>query len=290
MRQLLIACLLLLVGSVVAGARAEELQRSVTVSAQSEIVVKPDEVLIDFVVSSQHKELLAARSTNDQVTESVFQITHQLELTPENVKVTDLEVSPVRDRYGSLVGYSVGRSITVRIHRFSIIEDFIAGLLDAGVTDIERLKFQVRDQRPHQREARRLAFEYAREKATHLAELSGLVLGDVITVDEDVQHNEDSGGGGGMGGFGGFGGVSSVSPRPSDDAVVATSGSDAAPRAEQSVFRTVAFQEQTPKTSEAGPDDTKLLAPGVARLNATVTVKFELRKPRAETDAPSRRP
>ncbi len=44
MRQLLIACLLLLAGSVVAGARAEELQRSVTVSAQSEIVVKPFEL------------------------------------------------------------------------------------------------------------------------------------------------------------------------------------------------------------------------------------------------------
>ena len=53
--------------------------------------------------------------------------------------------------------------------------------------------------------------------------------------------------------------------------------------------RIAAFQEQTPKTSEAGTDGAKLLAPGVARLNATVTVKFELRKPRAETDAPSRR-
>lgn len=54
------------------------------------------------------------------------------------------------------------------------------------------LKLQVRDQRKHQVEARRLAVEYARDKAVHLAELNQMKLGAAVSITEDVEYNGDA--------------------------------------------------------------------------------------------------
>ena len=195
--------MLFLAATALAQERTDREERTVAVSARSEVVVPPDQVLIDFTVATKDAALTEARNANDRITQSVFQIVHQLEIPAENFQVTDLAVSPVTNRSGVPDGYNVNRSFTVRIEKFAVIEPFVGALIDAEVTRIDQLRFQVRDQRPHLREARRQAFEYAREKAQELAELSQMELGDVISFDEDVQNNYDADGGGGMGGFGG---------------------------------------------------------------------------------------
>ena len=111
----------------------------------------------------------------------------------------------------------------MRIQKFAAIEPFVGALIDAEVTRIDRLRFQVRDQRPHLRERRRQAFEYAREKAQELAELGQMELGDVILVEEGVQDNYDADGQGG--GMGGFGGVVHATPRRSETEIVPVAAS-----------------------------------------------------------------
>ncbi len=62
---------------------------------------------------------------------------------------------------------------------------------------MNRLHFRVSNQREHQFAARKQAVTYAREKAEHLTELTGMQLGSPIRIEEDVEHNWDAGGFGG---------------------------------------------------------------------------------------------
>ncbi|MHB0955198.1 MAG: SIMPL domain-containing protein [Pirellulaceae bacterium] len=283
--------MLFLAATALAQEKTDQEERTVAVSARSEVVVPPDQVLIDFTVATKEEALTDARNANDKITRSVFQIVHQLEIPAEDFQVTDLTVSLDRDRWGVPDGYKVNRSFSVRIQKFAVIEPFVGALIDADVTRIDQLRFQVRDQRPHLREARRQAFEYAREKAQELAELSQMELGDVISVDEDVQYNYDADGGGGMGGMGGFGGVVRATPQRGDaETVPVRSEPASAPRLAHAGLYRVSFPLAPQDQAAASADALELLAPGVARLNAEIHVKFELRKPERAIAHPTRRP
>jgi uncharacterized protein YggE len=264
----------------------ESPQRRVSVSARSMVVTPPDQVQIRFAVHTEDRKLPVARAANDDLTRAVFNMLDQLQIPREDVQVTNLTVERARNDYRVLMDYEVDRSFSVRVRKFELIEPFLSGLFDTGVTDIDDLTFELRDQRPQLREARRKAFEYAKEKATELADLSGLVLGDVISVDEKVQYNYDVEGAGGMGGMGGFGGVTRLEPRPdSQDSVpVQQQPAVTPPRKMPTVYR-VAFPMQqnepltgTPDTQTQSRTELELLAPGVVRLDAIVNVTFEMHK------------
>ena len=103
--------MLFLAATALAQEKTDREERTVAVSARSEVVVPPDQVLIDFTVATKKKDLTEARNANDTITQSVFQIVHQLEIPAEDFQVTDLAVSPDTNQWGVLVGYTVNRVV-----------------------------------------------------------------------------------------------------------------------------------------------------------------------------------
>ncbi len=265
----------------------ESPQRQVSVSARSMVVTPPDQVQIRFAVHTANRKLPLARAANDDLTRAVLNMLDQLKIPREDVQVTNLTVERARNDYRELLDFNVSRSFCVRVRKFELIEPFLSGLFDTGVTEIDDLTFELRDQRPQLREARRQAFDYAKEKATELADLSGLVLGDVISVDEKVQYNYGVEGAGGMGGMGGFGGVTRLEPRPdSRESLPVQQQPAVTPSRKMPTVYRVAFpmQQHEPVTDApaAQPRPTpelELLAPGVVELDAIVNVTFEMHKP-----------
>ncbi len=250
-------------------AAADEIRRQVTVSAQSEVTVEPDEALIQFTVGTMDVDLAQAKALNDEITAAALEVCKEQQIPPELVKILDFDLAPRHDRSGTRIGYGVNRTFEIRIHDFDVIQPFIYGLIEAGVEDVERVKFQVKDQRRHQMEARQLAFQYAQEKASHLAELSQLKLGPVISVAEDVQYNaEASGGFGGGFGGGGFLGGGSATER--------AEGWVQRPDTARVFFTSTTQPAATERKPERNDSGSGFASPGLVRLNATVQVEFEL--------------
>lgn len=255
--------------------------RTVAVSAQSEIHVVPDEVLVHFEVVSEDNDILMAKSSNDNTTKSVFRAVKSLGVPKEQFKVTDLGVSPRYNDGRVFVGYMVSRSFEILVHDFSKVELLVSALLEAGVTRIDQVKYQVQDQRKHQVEARRLAVLYAKEKATHLAELNNLRLGDAIRIEENVEYNMDAHG------FGGFGGGAMSQLRPRQDrSLTSSDGISASIQTSKVLTKLAAFQKERDashkpaaegKKDRRQDDDKEMLqAIGQVSLNATVKIEFEM--------------
>ena len=192
----------------VVSVRADEVRRTVTVSAQSDIEVAADEALVSFRIHTQDPKILEATALNDSRTREVIQKVKGLGIADEHLRMIDFDVSRQYSNTGVFQHFYVDRSFACRIHDFTMIEQLLSALLQSGVEHIDRVKYQVKNQRLAQRDARKMAFEIAKEKATSLAELSEMKLGKVISVKEDVEFNQDAGGfgnGGGVG-FGNLGG------------------------------------------------------------------------------------
>ncbi len=237
---------------------AEE-HRSIKVTAKSEIKVAPDEVVLKLAVHTQDKQLLNAKRDNDKITAAVLALAPTHAIPAADVKVTDLDVAPDYGDYGrrqsTPIAYDFTRSVEVRLFDFKKIEPFLSDAFDAGLSHVTQLQFRVSNQREHQFEARKLAVTYAREKAEHLTELTGMKLGAPIRIEEDVEHNWEAGG------FGGAA-IGAVSPTKTTDSIAFN----------PLEFTFVAFQEAVGKETDS------LTAPGQILITAHVTIEFEMSK------------
>lgn len=180
-------------------------ERTIQVTAMSQIKVLPDEVLLDFRVETRKEELMDAKQANDELALKVFGIAKEHGIPSADVSVFDMDVSPVYQRnedreeqsIKTPIAFRYLRSMQVRMTDFKTIEPFLVDCYKVGLQDLSGLSFRLSNQREHQFRARELAVTYCLEKATHLTELTGMKLGSPMSIKEDVEETWDSGGFGG---------------------------------------------------------------------------------------------
>jgi uncharacterized protein YggE len=238
--------------------------------------VVPDEAVISFSIETDNqKDLIVAKTENDAITSAVIKHVKSRDVKPEAFKVTDFSMGPRYGDHRTFLGYYVTRSFEIRTPDFGSIDPLIAGIVKAGgdAIAVDELHLQVRDQRAQQVETRRLAVEYARTKAAHLAELNQMQLGEAIEILEDVEYNYDAGGFGGFGG--GFSGVHWQAEGAND--TLAASPAPSRPADATIQFISTQIADKSDQAKDAKPEETDLLlSPGQVSLNATVKIKFEL--------------
>lgn len=253
---------------------AEEI-RSIEVSARSEVRIAPDIVHIHFTLRQEDEDLLVAKAKNDAVYHGLTEIHQHYGVKDDAITVTDFDVYPIYPKYGRKyvepIAYRVQRHVEVQFTDFSKLDQFVTDALAAGAESVHRVDFRLKTQRLVQFEARRLAVDYAREKATHLAELTGMKVGLPIRIDEGIEYNMDSNA------FGGFaGGIAQRQEIDSPKRVDQNS--------QQNVIRFAALQDSAEAKSEdedQAPklDDElrqKLIPPGEIAVNAHVTIRYEM--------------
>jgi uncharacterized protein len=262
-----IGTMALVAGTVISSAvAAEPPQRTVKVAAMRDIDVTPDEVVLSLVVNTEDEtDLIAAKSENDRRTAAVLKAIKSRHIEDKNLKIDCLEIRPTYDsnnRY-QLVEFVVHRKIEVTLQDFSIMEPILTDAIQAGVNGVDGILFRTTKHREYQFEARRSAVEYAKEKAGHLAELNGLVLGKAITIEEDVEGDIHTNGGGMS--WGVTARNNSQLPSPSVKIFLASQ------------------KKSEPESQNAGSakatDADSILAPGVLTISSTVVITFELQEP-----------
>src|SRR5262245_34269569 len=123
-------------GLVCCQVRADEPRRHVQVTARSEVKVPPDEVVTEFAIATEDKDLMKAKAANDQKTKSVLELAVRHGIAEGDIKITNLTVQPeFEEARGkkTFIGYSFTRSCEVTLRDFAKLEPFLADLLKSGV-------------------------------------------------------------------------------------------------------------------------------------------------------------
>lgn len=233
--------------------------RSITVTAKSEIKVAPDEVLLNLAVSTRDKHLSIAKRNNDEITAAILPLAKKYSIAAPDLKITDLEIHPDYGEYGNRsatpLGFTFVRSIQIRMTEFQNIEPYLSDAINLGLTGVTSLQFRLSNQREHQFKARKLAMTYAREKAEHLTELTNMKLGSPLRIEEDVEHNWNAGG------FGGSMVLHKNRPKKAIDKMGTQN---------QELMFVTLQKENKNKIAKL------LLAPGLIKISAEVMVEFEM--------------
>ncbi|HLL99506.1 MAG TPA: SIMPL domain-containing protein [Pyrinomonadaceae bacterium] len=166
---------------------------SVQVTGTAEIQVVPDVVLISLRVSKADKNLQVAKTQNDENVAKIIALTRRFQIDAKDVKTDFISVKEKFDRvkqkdddeYTSVfAGYTVSKTIVVRLKDLAKFEEFFSEVVKIGVTEIGSVSFESSELRRHKDRARAMAMRAAREKADALAKEIGQTVGKALSIEE----------------------------------------------------------------------------------------------------------
>ena len=156
------------------------------------VYAKADIANIEVGLKTGTKKTAAEATTES--TNKMNQITTEitkLGVEDKDIKTSNYTLSPVYNwtnaKGQELVGYEVTQTLTLKIRDLSKIGDIIAKTTEQGANQVGNISFTIDDEYALKNQARELAITKAKEKATLIANQSGMKLGAVKSVVENTE-------------------------------------------------------------------------------------------------------
>ena len=164
---------------------------TITVVGEGKVTLEPDIARVTIGVETVTNTVKEASDTNRAAVESVLNT-----LLAQGVAEEDLQTSGFSiyaERFGpdgpleeGDVRYRVSNNVSVTIRDLDNVGTILDAAIEAGANNIYGVEFAVDDPGVSESEARAAAIADAQAKAAELAELTGLSLGQVVSVSEVV--------------------------------------------------------------------------------------------------------
>ncbi len=186
---------LIALGLFVQSAKAEEMQRTITITGQGQVSVKPDIAIVESGVVTQAKTAADALTANTQAMQAVFATLKELGIEDKDMRTSQFSVNaiytrPERGEARQISGYQVSNLVSVTIRDLDRVGEVLDGVVSNGSNELRGIRFQVEKPGPLLDGAREEAVKDALRKAKIYVAAAGVALGPVITI------NEHGGGGG----------------------------------------------------------------------------------------------
>jgi uncharacterized protein YggE len=175
--------------------------RSFAVSGEGKVVAIPDIAQFSFSVTTEgSKDLGKTESDNTNQYNKAVDFLKSKGIAKEDIETTESSITPRSQTYDcrpviiqgairpcpppEIVGYTVRKSVSVKIRDFSKIGEVMAGVVDNGANEVGGLNFAIDDRTKVESQAREKAIQKAKEKARSIAKAGGFRLGRLLSIDE----------------------------------------------------------------------------------------------------------
>lgn len=159
--------------------------RTITVTGRGSVTVAPDTASVSLSVSHRASSVAEALAGCDSGVRLVGEVARE-HTEASRIASRHLHVGPDHDRDGFPVGFRAWHSLRVGCPDLDTAGALVGALADrvGDRLQVEGISLQVTDSTAARSAAREAAFADARQRATHLAALSGFELGEVQTITE----------------------------------------------------------------------------------------------------------
>ncbi|HOT90132.1 MAG TPA: SIMPL domain-containing protein [Anaerolineae bacterium] len=179
----------------------------ISVSGEAEVRIMPDEVILRLGIETSDKNLSKAKQLNDQIVTKVQAVAKRYSIPAEHVQTDYLNIEPrYNDGYAQreFVGYVVHKTVVITLRDLTKFEDVLSALLESGVNYVHGIEFRTTDLRKYRDQARELALQAAREKATAMAAALNQKIGEPRSIQEEANSWWSGYGSGWWGRWGGM--------------------------------------------------------------------------------------
>lgn len=173
--------------------------RTITVDGDGKVTVKPDIARISLSVASTGRTVKEVTDDNTKKMNDVLSMLKNLGIKPEDMQTSSYNLYPQYDysppvyinnstvpeaKAPKIVGYNLSQTVDVKIRDLTKTDDVIDQSIKVGANEVGSLTFDVDDLSPVKAEARKLAFQKAKDKAQQMASAAGVSIGRVETFSE----------------------------------------------------------------------------------------------------------
>lgn len=170
---------------------AQEYQQRPTIDVQgsADVKVVPDQVFIVFGIETSDPNLTVAKSANDERVRKLLALTRDIKIDPKYVQTDFISIEPweheLRDDNRTVrLEYRVRKNIAVTLSEVTKFEELLSRALEGGVNHVHGIQFRTTELRKHRDQAREMAIQAAKEKASLLAGKLGRQIGPAIRISE----------------------------------------------------------------------------------------------------------
>lgn len=163
-------------------------ERTVSVSGSGTVNLRADMVTFTVTVSETKTTTAKAQKAANAKMSKVLEIIRSFGVTDDNISTSSLNYSTQykwTDGEEVRIGEQVSQSVTVKLENIDVFGSLV-DTLGSTVTGIalNRVNFEASDYTKAAEQARKLAYENARDKAMVYAVASGMVVGRPITIND----------------------------------------------------------------------------------------------------------
>jgi uncharacterized protein YggE len=161
--------------------------RQVTVVGAGHVQGVPDTLTADVGIEFLARDVTAAMDQTNTRQQAVIDALAKAGVDRKDISTTDVSLQPQYDNAGGAInGYRASNSIRVKIHPADAASRLLAVIVGTGgdATRINSVSYSIADDSQLVKDARARAFQDAKDRAEQYAQLSGLRLGNVISISE----------------------------------------------------------------------------------------------------------
>jgi uncharacterized protein len=175
------------IGGTSVSAQSDDISRTVTVNGSGEISIRPDTGMVTLGVEVHNEDLGTAQTEATERMDAVIAAMESAGIAEADIKTANYNIWVDRDWERPdqpIRGYNVSHNITVKVRDIDQVGTIIEQGLEAGANSVQGIAFTVEDNADAISQARELAVADARAKAEDLARITGVTLGQVVTIEE----------------------------------------------------------------------------------------------------------
>jgi uncharacterized protein YggE len=162
-------------------------RRYITVSAVGEVQASADVAIINFGINTEHQELATAKTQNDDILKRFMNILNSENIAKNSISYSNVYAHPqydYTDGKNKLRGYSVTRTISLKLKELDKYEQILSKLIDAGINQVTGVTFKIEKEEELRNEARMKAIDAAKARAEAISKRLDVSLGTPLSITE----------------------------------------------------------------------------------------------------------
>lgn len=164
-------------------------QRFVRVTADAEVMAPPNRVTITLGTQYQTNNLKGGAQVLQKNITQALDYCRTWNIKDKNIQIQSLNITPSyyapNGKRTDKPSYMLSQSFSVTLEDLTQYENLLYGLLKNGVNRVQDVRFYSSRLKDYRNEARTLAMQNAREKASLLAQQEKAKLGKVMSIVEE---------------------------------------------------------------------------------------------------------
>jgi uncharacterized protein YggE len=172
--------------------QGEPQRQTISTTGSGRVSAAPDVAVVTLGVQTQAEEASVALSDNNERMQSLIDTLAEAGVAEEDIQTRSIRLWPryenaAPEEQPEVAAYTASNTVEVRVRDLDGLGELLDSAVMAGGNRTQGVGFEVSDPTLVLLDARQAAWTDAQQKAAHLAELAGVLLGEVVSMTETSQ-------------------------------------------------------------------------------------------------------